>query len=222
MDVTGINAIMGRINAIQQRIDAIDAFSTNLSKRITPALNGKEKGAGFQSVLDEAVKRQDLKAQQREDRSRMDNRPLAQAGKAPGELLPPAAANGYAPIINAAAQRNGVDPGLVNAVAAVESGYNQNAVSPAGAVGIMQLMPETAASLGVNPYDAASNIEGGARFLGSQLRQYNGDVAKALAAYNAGPGAVDQYGGIPPYGETRNYIQRVMDIYKQTSGTGMK
>ncbi|MBQ5758835.1 MAG: lytic transglycosylase domain-containing protein, partial [Schwartzia sp.] len=95
-------------------------------------------------------------------------------------------------------------------------------VSPAGAVGIMQLMPETAAYLGVNPYDAASNIEGGAKLLGSQLRQYDGDVAKALAAYNAGPGAVEQYGGIPPYTETRNYIQRVMDIYRQTSGAGIK
>ncbi|MDO4204733.1 MAG: lytic transglycosylase domain-containing protein [Selenomonadaceae bacterium] len=222
MDVTGINAIMGRINAIQQRIEAIDSFSSGLTKKLNPASDGREKAAGFQSVLDEAVKRQDIKVQQRADRDKLDNRPLAQAGKGPGEMLPPAAANGYAPIINAAAQRNGVDPGLVNAVAAVESGYNQNAVSSAGAVGIMQLMPETAAYLGVNPYDAASNIEGGAKLLGSQLRQYNGDVAKALAAYNAGPGAVEQYGGIPPYTETRNYIQRVMDIYRQTSGTGMK
>ena len=218
MDVNGINAVMGRINAIQQRIDAIDTFSSNLAKRLNPGQESSGKGAGFQSVLDEAVKRQDMKAKQRED----INRPLAQAGKAPGEMLPAASANGYAPIINAAAQRNGVDPGLVGAVAAVESGYNQNAVSPAGAVGIMQLMPETAAYLGVNPYDAASNIEVGAKLLGSQLRQYDGDVAKALAAYNAGPGAVEQYGGIPPYTETRNYIQRVMDIYRQTSGAGIK
>ncbi len=221
MDVTGINAIMGRINAIQQRIEAIDSISSNLNKKLNPVSGGSEKAAGFQSILEDAVKKQEIKAQQREQQ-RMNDRQLARAGKAPGEMLPAAAANGYAPIINAAAQRNGVDPGLVNAVAAVESGYNQNAVSSAGAVGIMQLMPETAAAMGVNPYDAASNIEGGAKFLGSQLRQYNGDVKKALAAYNAGPGAVEQYGGVPPYAETQNYIRRVLDIYQQNNRAGMK
>lgn len=220
MDVTGINAIMGRIDAIQQRINAIDSLSTNIAKKMGLTPNGSEKGAGFQAALDEAVKRQDLKAQQRADGGKAGERPLAQSGKAPGELLPAAEANGYAPVINAAAQRNGVDPKLVNAVAAVESGYDPEAISPAGAVGIMQLMPETAAWLGVNPYDPVSNIEGGAKLLGSQLRQYNGDLTRALAAYNAGAGAVEQYGGIPPYEETRDYVQRVMDIYRQTSGAG--
>lgn len=222
MDVTGINAIMGRISAIQQRIDAIESISSHLTKKITPEANDSHGAAGFQTILDEAVKQQKIKNQQREEQRQADSRPTAPVGKGFGEMLPTTAANGYAPLINAAAQRNGVDPALVNAVAAVESGYNQNAVSSAGAVGIMQLMPETAAHLGVNPYDAASNIEGGAKLLSSQLRQYNGDVAKALAAYNAGSGAVEQYGGIPPYDETRTYIDRVMDVYRQTSGTGRK
>lgn len=220
MDVTGINAIMGRIGAIQQRIDAIDSFPAAIVKKMGHPADNSSKGAGFQAVLEEAVKRQDFQEQRRPESRRAGERPLAQAGKAPGELLPAAEANGYAPIINAAARRNGVDPKLVNAVAAVESGYDQSALSPAGAVGIMQLMPETAADLGVNPYDAVSNIEGGAKFLGIQLRQYDGDLAKALAAYNAGAGAVERYGGVPPYEETRNYVQRVMDIYRQTGGAG--
>lgn len=220
MDVTGINAIMGRIDAIQQRIDAIGSLPAGMMKKMGLPVGGSDKGAGFQAVLEEAVKSQELKEQRRPEGRRAGERPLAQAGKAPGELLPAAEANGYASIINAAARRNGVDPKLVNAVAAVESGYDQSALSSAGAVGIMQLMPETAAYLGVNPYDAVSNIEGGAKLLGSQLRQYNGDLTKALAAYNAGAGAVEQYGGVPPYEETRNYVQRVMDIYRQTSGAG--
>ena len=116
-------------------------------------------------------------------------------------------------VIHSAAQRYAVDPKLVSAVAEVESGGNQNAVSPAGAVGVMQLMPETAASLGVNPYDMKSNVEGGAKYLREMLDTFDGDVKKAVAAYNAGPDAVKAYGGVPPYAETQNYVTSVLDIY---------
>ena len=117
-------------------------------------------------------------------------------------------------LIKEAAARYQVDPRLVAALAHTESGGNQEAVSPAGAVGVMQLMPETAAGLGVNPYDKRQNIEGGAKYLRQMMDTFGGDVQKAVAAYNAGPQAVKEYNGIPPYRETQDYVNKVLDIYR--------
>lgn len=117
-------------------------------------------------------------------------------------------------LIKEVAARYQVDPRLVAAVAQTESGGNQEAVSPAGAVGVMQLMPETAAGLGVNPYDKRQNIEGGAKYLRQMMDTFGGDVQKAVAAYNAGPQAVKEYNGIPPYRETQDYVNKVLDIYR--------
>lgn len=116
-------------------------------------------------------------------------------------------------IIEAAARKFGVDSDLVKAIATAESNLNQSAISQVGAVGVMQLMPETAENLGVNPYDERENIYGGARYLRQLLDKFNGNLMQTIAAYNAGPGAVENYGGVPPYAETQNYVGRVMDIY---------
>ena len=125
----------------------------------------------------------------------------------------PVADQNLSSLIDAAARKYNVDPKLVSAVAEVESGGNQDAASPAGAVGVMQLMPDTAASLGVNPYDKQQNIEGGAKYLRQMLDNFGGDVKKAVAADNAGSNAVKKYGGVPPYPETQDYVDKVLDLY---------
>ena len=116
----------------------------------------------------------------------------------------------YASEITAAAKANGLDPALLAGLIKQESGFNPTAGSPAGARGLAQLMPATAAGLGVtNVLDPVQSINGGAKYLEQQLETFGGDVAKALAAYNAGPGAVQRFGGIPPYAETQNYVRIV-------------
>ncbi len=122
--------------------------------------------------------------------------------------------NAYVDTIRNVAEKYGLDPKLVSAVAEVESGFSQDVVSSVGAVGVMQLMPETAESLGVDPHDAAQNIEGGAHYLRKMLDSFDGDIRKAVAAYNAGPEAVREYGGIPPYSETQHYVTSVLDLYR--------
>jgi soluble lytic murein transglycosylase-like protein len=114
----------------------------------------------------------------------------------------------YADLFNAAAAKYGLPAGLLAAVARAESGFNPSARSPAGALGLMQFMPATASGMGVNPMDPASAIDGAARYLRQNLDRF-GSIPLALAAYNAGPGAVAQYGGIPPYAETQTYVSRV-------------
>ncbi len=113
----------------------------------------------------------------------------------------------YDDLFTTSGTRYGVDPALLREVARQESGFDPAAHSPTGAIGLMQFEPGTAAGLGVNPYDPASSVDGAARMLKGFLDNYHGNVGMALAAYNAGPGAVAQYHGIPPYAETQNYVQ---------------
>jgi Transglycosylase SLT domain len=139
-------------------------------------------------------------------------------GVVPDEVLDeivPGAGGDIRALAVEAARRHGLDPELVLAVIAVESGFRPDAVSPKGAQGLMQLMPATARSLDVaDPMDPAANVDGGTRYLGSLVSRYDGDLDKALAAYNAGPGAVDRHKGIPPYRETQGYVKKVKRKYK--------
>jgi len=121
-------------------------------------------------------------------------------------------------LVHDAALRSGLPPALVSSVAAVESGFRQDAVSPKGAIGVMQLMPATAQALSADPRDATQNIEAGARLLRELLIKYDGDVVKALSAYNAGEAAVDRYKGMPPYAETQDYVYKVVKTYLKNGG----
>ena len=163
---------------------------------------------------------------------------LALVLKGGGEVqLPPSAVRGFVPdevleevgspttgaeiarLVEESARKHGLDPALVLAVVSVESGFKPEAVSPKGAQGLMQLMPRTAASLGVqDAFDPEQNIDAGVRHLESLVRLYDGNLTRALAAYNAGQGAVAKHGGVPPYRETRAYVRRVLERYRAKAG----
>jgi cell wall-associated NlpC family hydrolase len=141
--------------------------------------------------------------------------PAAPAGTASGLGEP----SPYDAEIIEAATANNVPPALLKALARAESGFNPTAVSPAGAQGLVQLMPGTAAGLGVtDPFDPRQNLMGGAKYLRQMLDRFGGDVEKALAGYNAGPGAVEKYGGIPPYAETQAYVPKVLGYVQEYGG----
>jgi hypothetical protein len=145
------------------------------------------------------------------------NESLAQrARRFADRLLPvPSSDTDLDPLIAYHSEAQNLDPKLVRAVIQAESGYNRKALSNKGAMGLMQLMPATASLLNVrNPYDADDNLRGGTAYLRSLVDRFSGRLELAVAAYNAGPGAVEKHGGIPPYQETREYVRRVLSLYR--------
>jgi soluble lytic murein transglycosylase-like protein len=144
--------------------------------------------------------------------------PPPEAPKTPAAAKQPSADVSPQELITRAAIQAGLPPELVHSIARAESAYRVDAVSSKGAIGLMQLMPATAAGLKANPFDPAENADAGARYLRELLLKYESDphqVLKAIAAYNAGPGAVDKYKGIPPYAETIEYVRRVLKEYER-------
>ncbi len=138
--------------------------------------------------------------------------PGAAVEKAPATTPAP----DYSDLVQQASERTQIDPAFIRSVIRAESSFNPRAVSPKGALGLMQLMPGTASQLGVtNPLEPAANVEGGTRYLRQLLLQYHGDAVKALAAYNAGPARVDRYHGVPPYHETHTYVRRIINDYNR-------
>ena len=212
MDLTGVRHVQARIAQLQEQFGMPGnipgmGFAQKLEKEMQKAMGTEPAAkAGAADQAASADKAQALSAVQKIENTK----------KVSGKVLDdmPLADQNLSALIEAAAGKYKVDPKLVAAVAEVESNGNQNAVSSAGAIGVMQLMPDTAASLGVDPYNKQQNVEGGAKYLRQMLDIFGGDTRKAVAAYNAGPGAVKDYGGVPPYKETQNYVNKVLDIYR--------
>ena len=139
---------------------------------------------------------------------------IQEATAAQANVKPPSSKAQILNVVSQISKKHGVDEKLVQALIKQESGFNPKAKSKAGAMGLMQLMPNTAKNLGVkDPYNTVQNVEGGVKYLKSMLNKYNGNVILALAAYNAGPGAVDKYSGVPPYKETQNYVKNILANY---------
>ena len=202
---------LGRISAVQQRI-------TEIQEQIGFPARIPVPGTDFSQALQrEMEKGAEVKPTAPAESASTPQKPepVTRGTESGGNYRGATAETGsMAELMDAAAKKYNVDARLVSAVAEVESDKDQSVISSAGAIGVMQLMPETAAALGVDPYDTAQNIEGGTKYLRQMLDSFGGDVKKALAAYNAGPQAVRDYNGVPPYRETQNYVNKVLDIYQ--------
>jgi soluble lytic murein transglycosylase-like protein len=191
MEITGLDITLGRINQIQTNFNQLFNQNNNVSE--------------FSAILDQKLN------PNAELPSNIYIQPFQNAVSTPKTEL-----DG---IIKKCSKENNIDENLI-AVIKAESGFNTNAQSPVGALGLMQLMPSTAKGLGVNnPFDPEQNIAGGTKYLKGLLTRFDGRMDLALAAYNAGAGAVQKYGGIPPYNETQNYVKRVLDYQRQFSGS---
>jgi soluble lytic murein transglycosylase-like protein len=178
-----LNSVLQRISEIESKIKSVDSSGQN--EGLTPV--------EFAQVMQQNIKSAPPSTPIRN----MRNIPVANIRE----------------MIKKAAKENNLRPELLEAVVQVESGYNPDAVSSKGASGLMQLMPATAHALGVSdPFDPEQNLMGGAKYLRQQLDRFNGDEKKALAAYNAGPGAVLRFNGVPPYRETQNYVKKVISF----------
>lgn len=187
----GVDGIESRIREIQSKIDR---FNNEFPEK--PPLQSKVPG-DFQGLIDKSGGFTPVNPLSGE----FGRQPIAGGGKA----------EEFRPMIQQAAKTAGLDPILFEALVDQESSFDPTSVSAAGAQGLTQLMPGTAKMLGVtDPFDPIQSLNGGAKYLSQMMKQFNGDVKLALAAYNAGPGAVKRYSGIPPYKETTDYVQKIL------------
>lgn len=200
-NLSGVSRVMGRIEEIERKIrpqkdeDVLD-----------------KKKDRFVDVLETAEE----KERKLPEKGKKTRHPVVPGIVSPVRTM----SGGWEDHIAPLAAKYGVEEALVRAVIRMESGGQTMAVSPKGAMGLMQLMPETAGMLGVDdPFDPVQNLEGGIKYLSQLSDKYQGDLVKALAAYNAGPGRVDSYGGVPPFAETQRYVKNVLSMYRKNSGS---
>lgn len=203
MTITGLDIALQRINQIERNF-------SDIAKTADPTLVQDSSKMNFEAVLTDRINNKT---------SFIRNNPyatsaLSNTSSANTSALeaPRVSTNGrFDHLVKAMSNKYNVDENLINGVIKAESGFNPRAVSKVGAKGLMQLMPATAKHLGVTDvFDPAQNIEGGTKYLKRMLDKYGGNKELALAAYNAGPGAVDRYGGVPPYRETQQYVKRIL------------
>ena len=195
MQISSLDITLRRINQIEQYFSVLDK-------------NQADTANSFAKELDKAVTKTEEKPAQKTEENKLPELTINKVSTKTNALPD------FNSIIKTQAAKTGIDENLLKAVIKTESGFNPNARSHVGAMGLMQLMPKTAESLGVvDPYNPQQNIEGGSKYLKKLLSKYNGNKEMALAAYNAGPGAVDKYDGVPPYKETQNYVKSILSTY---------
>ena len=187
---------------IDTDLAAVTRRIAEITQQMTPSASQSVDGSSFSALVSAALGSDATQAT------------VAQQSSAPApDIVPPPQIE---QLVNANAGAWGVDPALVKAIIANESGFDANATSKTGAQGLMQLEPSTASELGVsNSYDPAQNVWGGTRYIRGLLDRFHGDMRLAVAAYNAGPQAVEKYGGVPPYAETQSYVQNVLGSYEK-------
>lgn len=183
--IENIQSLMNRITEIRRKF-----VTASKSSDLTSEKKSEQKSSSFDQLLQKSMSETETEKKDAGEKETLDQK------------------------ISRYAQKHKVDPELVKALINVESGFDPQAVSKKGAMGLMQLMPETADSLGVsNPFNVDDNLDGGVSLLSDLLKKYSGDIDLALAAYNAGPGQVKKYSGVPPFPETQNYIRKIRSIY---------
>lgn len=203
-------SIFDRMNQIERQINTLDTAFTSSIKTAAPTtpgvkgVNAAAEGPSFQSIMNTMTNDQRF---------------------TPGvsSACPTSSCSGdssqFDSIIDEASQKYNVDKSLIKAVIRQESAFNPQATSWCGAQGLMQLMPDTAKGLGVtNSLDPRDNIMGGTKYLSQLMQQFDGNLTKTIAAYNAGPGAVAEHGGVPPYTETQDYVSKVLGYYQENKG----
>ncbi len=201
INTSGQEAALQRASALNQRVN-------DINNQLNPKVENTSDKQNFVDALKASMKEKNVFRLQN---TTLDKPPIynINSNKSSGS-----AREQISHLVKNISAKYGIDEKLVNAVIKQESGFNIKAKSKAGAMGLMQLMPATARSLGVkDPFNPVQNIEGGVKYLSNMMNRYNGNIILALAAYNAGPGAVDKYSGVPPYKETQNYVKSILANY---------
>ncbi len=202
--------MLERMHHAMERIDELNKRFAGMSPR-----RGHRDDQSFRQVLRAAQGSATTPGTTTSETTTNKPAPSPLAAMAPAINTAPRGAERYADLINRYASQNGLDPALVTRLIEVESNFDPRSVSRRGAQGLMQLMPGTAAELGVeNPLDPESNIAGGTRYLADLLQRYGGNLTLALAGYNAGPTAVDRHGGVPPFQETQQFVTKILGNQK--------
>jgi len=232
---SSLNATLSRLSSIESNFTVLEALSNQINSALPQTVNNSNdvKKSDFQTILEGKTTENNI---QENSQNKIEDKKIDEIleSNLPKEDYEPekleainlkskidlkAQANDIDTIIDTFADKYGVDSDLIKAIIKQESGFNPKATSKKGAMGLMQLMPKTAQSLGVNDaYNPWENVEGGVKYIKGFLDKYDNNPELALAAYNAGPGAVKRYGGVPPYKETQNYVKAIMQNYNKIKG----